>query len=201
MSATLWYALGKWQQWLNDLILNGRTCKTPLWSFKVHTEITCVQWFYQPLVCDPNKWWHVSVRVTYSGRVQELNQTVHRCDIERELFHYMALVWYWFFLSCAACDPACCMYVVSPPFYYRRFQLWVWLLKVLCPVWLWGYPELRPHTHSSGTPRPCQVPSAGLYGNWTSWQQRIARSSSNLSAPTPAPCQHKISSIVNVYQI
>lgn len=53
--------------------------------------------FYQPLVCDPNKWWHVSVRVTYSGRVQELNQTVHRCDIERELFHYMALVWYWFF--------------------------------------------------------------------------------------------------------
>lgn len=113
MSATWWYALGKWQQWLNDLILNGRTCKTPLWSFKVHTEITCVQWFYQPLVCDPNKWWHVSVRVTYSGRVQELNQTVHRCDIERELFHYMALVWYWFFVLC--CMWPCMLHVCCVP--------------------------------------------------------------------------------------
>lgn len=54
----------------------------------------CAMIFINRLVCDPNKWWHVSVRVTYSGRVQELNQTVHRCDIERELFHYMALVWY-----------------------------------------------------------------------------------------------------------
>lgn len=68
--------------------------------------------FYKPLVCDPNKLWHVSGRVTYSGRVQDVTwtgncpalTTLPLCGSDSVLI----------FLSCAACDPACCMHVVCP---------------------------------------------------------------------------------------
>lgn len=77
--------------------------------------------------------------------------------LQSQLFHYFDL--------CPVLHVTLHVHVVSPPFYHRRSQLRLWLLKVLCSVRLWGHPELRPHTHSSGAPRPCQVPSAGLYGS------------------------------------
>lgn len=68
---------------------------------------------------------------------------------------------------------ACCF-----SFNHRECELRIWFFKILCPVWVWGYPELRHHAHGSGAPRPRQVSAAGLYGNWT----RCSRK--NAAAPT-----------------
>lgn len=54
---------------------------------------------------------------------------------------------------------ACCVQSLS----HRGNQLCVRLLKVLRPVRLWRHPELRPHAHGRGAPRPGQVPPAGWY--------------------------------------
>lgn len=92
------------------------------------------------------------------------------------LFHHHSehLVIVVLIIDVFACDlHAAC--VVSS-LYYRGCQLWVWLLQVLCPVWLWWYPELWHHTHRSGAPRPYQVPPAGVYGN-----QRIPQVSTTVS--------------------
>lgn len=42
-------------------------------------------------------------------------------------------------------------------------ELRVWLLQILCSVWIWGHPELWHHSHSSRAPWSGQVPPTGLY--------------------------------------
>lgn len=66
---------------------------------------------------------------------------------------------------------ACCMFFCL--FNHRGCELRIRFFKILCPVWVWGHPELRPHTHGSGAPRPCQVPTAGLYGKCTWCRSRF----------------------------
>lgn len=48
-------------------------------------------------------------------------------------------------------------------FYRSGSELRFWLLKILCSVWIWGYPELWHHSHGSCAPWSGQVPPTGLY--------------------------------------
>lgn len=90
--------------------------------------------------------------------------------------HHTALQDLWFCLCCMWLP--CMLHVCVCN--HRGRELRIWFFEILCPVRLWGYPELRHHTHGGGAPRPCQVPSSGLYGSPTQCSRK------NAAAPTAA---------------
>ena len=105
---------------------------TTLVLFEVPTEITCWHWFDRPLVCFPNKWWHVSGRATCNGRVLTLTsdcpQMGHGKTVlnkglvlffpQCRLFHYMAQVL--IFVLC--CMWPCMLHVCVPSLLPQRMS-------------------------------------------------------------------------------
>lgn len=67
---------------------------------------------HRPLVCDLNKWWHVCDRALYKGRGLALNGNLTTTVTAPPLCGSVLVMI--FFVSCVACDPACCMHVVCP---------------------------------------------------------------------------------------